>query len=292
MALANAQVALAEGRFSAGLEWLRILPEKTRAKSLEGILHYAMAKEMAFAGNWPSCVDHLADAARLIPEHLYQKRLALARRREPGMSAAQWATISSAVDPAVRLASDALDPLLEGVWACGAYHSRGRGRALPWSRFLPLAKSPPVDDEETRRAVLALATGFFCKYLATYTPLMAQVDAVVSIPANPIRYGLRMMSLPDELAHRVERHLAIPFIFGGLVSQAPDLELRGLNWYERRVAIRNAMRAGDIGPARGRTVLVVDDILTSGATLGEAARILREAGVAHVYGMVLSHTEG
>ena len=39
---------------------------------------------------------------------------------------------------------------------------------------------------------------------------------------------------------------------------------------------------------RGRTVLVVDDILTTGATLGECGRILRQAGAKDLYAAVIA----
>jgi predicted amidophosphoribosyltransferase len=39
-------------------------------------------------------------------------------------------------------------------------------------------------------------------------------------------------------------------------------------------------------------ILVVDDVITSGSTLREAARVLRKAGVTQVFGAALSHTEG
>ena len=157
--------------------------------------------------------------------------------------------------------------------------------------MLPLAKNPPVDEEE-RRPILSLTTGYFCRFIASETPLLELVDVVVSIPANPERYSLRMMSLPDELARSAEHHLALPFLMQGLVSGKPDIELRGLSWADRRNAVRDSMKVGQLGLGAKRTVLVVDDISTSGATLREAARILLKGGAKAVYGAVLSHTEG
>ena len=43
---------------------------------------------------------------------------------------------------------------------------------------------------------------------------------------------------------------------------------------------------------RDRRVLLVDDVVTSGATMNEAARALKEAGASSVSGLAMSHTEG
>jgi predicted amidophosphoribosyltransferase len=45
--------------------------------------------------------------------------------------------------------------------------------------------------------------------------------------------------------------------------------------------------AGDV---RGRDVLVVDDVMTSGSTMGEIARLLVSAGAAQVHALVVART--
>ena len=57
---------------------------------------------------------------------------------------------------------------------------------------------------------------------------------------------------------------------------------------ERRRNVRGAFaRERDLGGAR---VAVVDDVMTSGATLDEAARVLKSAGAAHVTNCVVART--
>ena len=47
---------------------------------------------------------------------------------------------------------------------------------------------------------LKLATGFMCRYILEETTILEEVDAVVPVPADPLRYSQRGMSLPDDLA--------------------------------------------------------------------------------------------
>jgi ComF family protein len=64
----------------------------------------------------------------------------------------------------------------------------------------------------------------------------------------------------------------------------PQAELSGK---ERLANIRGAFRW--TGPSlAGRTIILIDDVVTTGATLGEAAGVLRRAGAERIYGLVLA----
>ena len=69
---------------------------------------------------------------------------------------------------------------------------------------------------------------------------------------------------------------------------------RGLSRAERLRNVRGAfaLAPGRVGALQGRRVVLIDDVMTTGATLNEAARTLREAAApAHVTALALARTE-
>ena len=59
---------------------------------------------------------------------------------------------------------------------------------------------------------------------------------------------------------------------------------------DRAEALRGAFRAATSRAIRGRTILLVDDVLTTGATCGAAARALKKAGAGRVLVAVMART--
>jgi predicted amidophosphoribosyltransferase len=59
---------------------------------------------------------------------------------------------------------------------------------------------------------------------------------------------------------------------------------------DRAQALREAFRARKGRVLEGRTILLVDDVLTTGATCGAAARALRKAGAGRVIVAVMART--
>ena len=74
------------------------------------------------------------------------------------------------------------------------------------------------------------------------------------------------------------------------VTATPKLALIGRT--ERARIMKDAFRARPDPRLRGRTVILVDDILTSGATCGAAARALKKAGASRVVVVVVARAEG
>jgi len=59
--------------------------------------------------------------------------------------------------------------------------------------------------------------------------------------------------------------------------------LYSLNPTQRRASLKGAFRVVDVEAVRGREVLLVDDIMTTGATARECSRVLKRAGAAKVW---------
>lgn len=290
-ALQQAHDSFDAGDWAKAIEWLANVPVALHPKQLLVQAHWSLAREEMANGRWGPAEQQLQKALAIRREPLLERRLSLVRRVTPLIGDARWELFRSKVDHAKKLPPDKFAPELTGTYTCGAYNA-WRQRDLPWSVFLRIAKNAPPSEEEGA-AALRLAGEFLCRVVFEETPLLRHVDVVVSVPANPARYVRRMMSLPDELARALEQHFGLPFLFDALISDAPDdLELRGLSWRERQVAIRGSLRVDNLGIAKGRSILVVDDVTTSGATLREAARMLRGAGASDVYAITMSHSEG
>jgi len=61
---------------------------------------------------------------------------------------------------------------------------------------------------------------------------------------------------------------------------------------QRRLNVTGCFAVKNPSIVSGRTVIVVDDVITSGATFSECAKVLRLAGAAEVYGIFLAKTSG
>jgi len=68
-----------------------------------------------------------------------------------------------------------------------------------------------------------------------------------------------------------------------LIRPRETISQVGLSREERIANMRDAFCVGDAARVRGRCVIVVDDVMTTGTTLSECARVLKEAGAKEVW---------
>ena len=106
------------------------------------------------------------------------------------------------------------------------------------------------------------------------------IEALVPVPLARERERERGFNQAALLARRIGRRLEVPTRPRWLARIRPTRPQSDLSAVERRANVRGAFRASP--RVAGRHVLVVDDILTTGATLDACARALRDAGVLRV----------
>ena len=108
-------------------------------------------------------------------------------------------------------------------------------------------------------------------------------DMVVPVPLSPGRLEERGFNQASEIAYPVARINGLPFA-GDLLIRTRETkrqsEIRDNN--ERSANVKGAFDVSDHWDVTGMTVLVVDDVATTGATLHEAAEALYRAGASKV----------
>ena len=114
--------------------------------------------------------------------------------------------------------------------------------------------------------------------------LLAGADALVPVPLHWRRLWARRFNQSASLASAVSRAANVPVLYESLKRVRATPQQVGLDKGERAGNVSGAFRV----PAErkvdvfGRRLILVDDVLTSGATVDACARALLRAGAAHV----------
>jgi ComF family protein len=115
-------------------------------------------------------------------------------------------------------------------------------------------------------------------------------DVVAPVPMHWQRRWVRKTNSPDILAAKVASFLQVPCQVRLLRLKRNILPQKGLKISDRRRNLADAFRVAKGYDIRGARVLLVDDVLTTGATCDAAAKALRMAGARSVAVVVLART--
>ncbi len=117
-------------------------------------------------------------------------------------------------------------------------------------------------------------------------------DAVVPIPTDPRKIADRDFGHAELLAETVAQEVGLAYIPKGLKQTRRLTDQTRLTGKERADNLRGALAVPDQQVVADKTIILVDDVTTTGATLREAARALTLAGARSVVGAVIAANFG
>jgi len=142
------------------------------------------------------------------------------------------------------------------------------------------------------RLLQAMKYGGALAYADFFATALARVidtwpDLLVALPLAPARQRERGFNQAQEIARRLARLGPAP-VAAGLVRTRDTPAQAALPWKERGRNVRNAFAALPI--VAGKRIAIVDDVMTTGATLAAATTAARRAGALSVEVWVVART--
>jgi ComF family protein len=164
----------------------------------------------------------------------------------------------------------------------------------PYARTLsPLEYSFPVDrlvqafKFRRQHAAGRVLSRLLCDWLTDLGEALP--EALVPVPLHPLRFHSRGFNQAWELARYAGARLGIPVISTALRRRRHTPAQSGLDRKQRHKNIRGVFR-WQARTAAPEHVAVVDDVMTTGTTAAECARVLRRAGARRVDVWVAART--
>ncbi len=116
----------------------------------------------------------------------------------------------------------------------------------------------------------------------------AGVDCILPLPLSAQRMRERGFNQAQEIARPLARQLGLPLVSDACARVLDTAPQASLPWKARQANIRNAFECRiDL---TGKAIAVIDDVMTTGATLNEFARMLKLHGAARVENWVAART--
>lgn len=144
----------------------------------------------------------------------------------------------------------------------------------------PVAEAIMAFKHGNRRSSAAPLASLVLEQLAL--PVLEQVDLVAPVPLHPVQLVRRGYNQAAMLAHHISIQAGLPLLYA--LERIRDTGGQGgLTARERQANVSGAFtcRAPDSVAQRG--ILLVDDVVTTGATTSECSRVLRDSGAREVH---------
>ena len=114
------------------------------------------------------------------------------------------------------------------------------------------------------------------------------VEVLIPVPLHPARKKARGFNQSRVLARELGKIVNIDIIEGVLVKSVNVPPQTTLTARERKKNIKGAFKVRDKAKIKDKTILLVDDVFTTGATIQECSTVLINAGAKEVRGITVA----
>ena len=180
---------------------------------------------------------------------------------------------------------------------CGAPFAHDLGAAVECGACLlkapryTTARSALAYDGAAKPVLLGFKHGDRQHLARLMAPQLARVGAewlgsealLVPVPVHPWRLWTRGFNQAALLARALARRTGTPLAVDALVRVRPTTSSRGMGRRARARNVKDAFRLARPDAVRGRTIVLIDDVLTTGATANARARVLLRGGATAVH---------
>ena len=116
------------------------------------------------------------------------------------------------------------------------------------------------------------------------------LDVIVPVPMSRKRKVQRGYNQAELIALKASKILSIPIDTRSIVKVKETHRQSSLKRQERLTNLNDAFEVLGSCSYAGKTILLVDDIITTGSTLNECSKALKQAGAKYVFGAVIATT--
>lgn len=161
------------------------------------------------------------------------------------------------------------------------------GRCLAQPPIIDRTRAALAYDEMARGVALKLKYGrkvglsrVMARYMAPLKGEWGKEALIVPVPLHRWRLWNRGFNQSGEVAKALASMWGTAISHDALIRTRRTQPLKGMNPSQRRDMVRGAFQAD--ARVKGRTVVLIDDVITSGSTAEACAKALRKAGAARV----------